>query len=199
MGPAGLDHRTEPTTATTATGDSKTTTTDLPRRTRQCSFPPFLPTRAPSVATIQGDATVADAVEELNRHHVGALVVSSDGETIDGIISERDVVRSMSQRREAVLGDTVSSIMSATVSTCSLDDDTESLMRMMTERRIRHVPVVDEGRLCGIVSYRRRREEPDRGTREEPVRADRIHHRPLTSERRATASTRSTPPTGAKT
>ena len=112
----------------------------------------LLAQKGSNVATIRGDATVAEAVDELNRHHVGALVVSSDGVRIDGIVSERDVVRKMSERRETVLGEPVSSIMSATVSTCSLDDDTESLMRMMTERRIRHVPVVDDGRLSGIVS-----------------------------------------------
>ncbi|HEY7947827.1 MAG TPA: CBS domain-containing protein, partial [Acidimicrobiales bacterium] len=99
-----------------------------------------------------GDATVSEAVDELSRRHVGALVVSADGETIDGIVSERDVVRKLSERGEAVLGEPVSAIMSSTVSTCSLDDDTESLMRIMTERRIRHIPVVDEGRLAGIVS-----------------------------------------------
>jgi len=104
------------------------------------------------VATIRGDATVAEAVDELNRHHVGALVVSSDGRKIDGIISERDVVRQLSEHREAILAEPVSSIMSATVTTCAPEDDTESLMRTMTERRIRHVPVVDDGQLSGIVS-----------------------------------------------
>jgi CBS domain-containing protein len=95
---------------------------------------------------------VADAVDELSRHHVGALVVSADGERIEGIVSERDVVRKMSERGNAVLGEPVSSIMSTTVHTCALEDDTESLMRTMTERRIRHVPVVDNDRLVGIVS-----------------------------------------------
>ncbi len=112
----------------------------------------LLANKGSAVTTIGGDATVSEAVDELSRHHVGALVVSADGETIDGIVSERDVVRKLSERGDAVLGEPVSSIMSATVSTCSLDDDTESLMRMMTERRIRHVPVVDDGRLAGIVS-----------------------------------------------
>jgi len=113
----------------------------------------LLANKGSAVATIRGDATVADAVDELSRHHVGALVVSEDGQTIDGIVSERDVVRKMSELGESVVHDLVSSIMSSTVTTSSPDDDTESLMRIMTERRIRHVPVVDEGGLLvGIVS-----------------------------------------------
>jgi len=104
------------------------------------------------VASIPGDATVAHAVEELGRHQVGALVVSEDGRTIDGIVSERDVVRALGGRGVGIVDDPVSSIMSTTVTTCSPDDDTESLMRIMTERRIRHVPVTDGGLLCGIVS-----------------------------------------------
>ena len=79
-------------------------------------------------------------------------MVSTDGHTIDGIVSERDVVRSMSERGDGVVQELVSSIMSSTVTTCSPDDEAESLMRTMTDRRIRHVPVTDGGRLCGIVS-----------------------------------------------
>ena len=112
----------------------------------------LLANKGSAVATIQGDATVAAAVDELSRHHVGALVVSADGVTIDGIVSERDVVRQLSERGPSVLDDRVSSIMSSEVHTSSPDDDTESLMRTMTERRFRHVPVIEDGRLVGIVS-----------------------------------------------
>jgi len=112
----------------------------------------LLANKGSAVASIPSDATVARAVEELGRHQVGALVVSGDGQTIDGIVSERDIVRAMGERGVTVVGDLISSIMSATVTTCSPEDDTESLMRIMTERRIRHVPVTDGGRLCGIVS-----------------------------------------------
>jgi CBS domain-containing protein len=104
------------------------------------------------VATIPGDAMVADTVAELNHHGVGALVVSSDGAHIDGIVSERDVVRWLNNQRKASLDEPVTSIMSSTVFTCSPDDDTESLMAVMTEHRIRHVPVVRDDILCGIVS-----------------------------------------------
>lgn len=112
----------------------------------------LLADKGASVATIRGNATVAEAVRQLSHHSVGALVVSSDGATIEGIVSERDVVRRMNDLGGAVVGELVASIMSSTVCTCSPDDDTESLMRIMTEHRIRHVPVVKDGQLAGIVS-----------------------------------------------
>jgi CBS domain-containing protein len=108
--------------------------------------------KGPSVATIRGSATVVDAVGRLARHGVGALVVSSDGEHIDGIVSERDIVRGLHTQGASLLDQPVSSIMSSVVHTCSPGDDTDSLMGVMTDRRVRHVPVVDGGVLGGIVS-----------------------------------------------
>jgi CBS domain-containing protein len=108
--------------------------------------------KGPSVATIRGSASVVDAIDRLARHGVGALVVSSDGEHIDGIVSERDIVRGLQSAGAELLAQPVTSIMSSLVHTCTPADDTDSLMGVMTERRIRHVPVVDEGVLCGIVS-----------------------------------------------
>jgi len=105
-----------------------------------------------SVATITADKTVTDAVDQLRAHGVGALVVSSDGEHIEGIVSERDIVRGLSGQVAALLAEPVRSIMTAKVFTCSPDDDVESLMAAMTEHRIRHVPVVRDGILCGIIS-----------------------------------------------
>jgi CBS domain-containing protein len=105
-----------------------------------------------SVATITAGTTVGEAVDELAAHRVGALVVSADGEHIEGIISERDIVRGLADRRNSLLDETVSSIMTSEVFTCSPDDEVETLMRAMTDRRIRHVPVVENGSLCGIVS-----------------------------------------------
>ena len=105
-----------------------------------------------AVATIPRAASVAQAVAELARHGVGALVVSEDGASIDGIISERDVVRRLDDLGDRVLAESVGSIMSTSVFTCSMQDELISLMRSMTERRIRHVPVVEAGRLAGIVS-----------------------------------------------
>ena len=104
------------------------------------------------VLTVTPDSSVGALVKLLAERRIGALpVVDGDGR-LKGIVSERDVVRTLSARGESVLQELVSSIMSSTVHTCSPDDDTESLMRIMTERRIRHVPVVDGGRLSGIVS-----------------------------------------------
>jgi len=105
-----------------------------------------------SVATITADKTVTAAVDALRAHRIGALVVSSDGEHIDGIVSERDIVRGLAGQLGALLEVPVSSIMTTTVFTCSPEDDVEAVMAVMTERRIRHVPVVRDGRLSGIIS-----------------------------------------------
>jgi CBS domain-containing protein len=107
--------------------------------------------RAHDVFTVRPDARVRELVEELARHNVGALIVSADGSTVDGIVSERDVVRRLADADD-VLGAPVSSIMSAPVRTCRGADSIDEVMALMTERRFRHVPVVDDGRLTGIVS-----------------------------------------------
>ena len=111
----------------------------------------LLAAKGSTVATITGESTVADAVAELARLRIGALVVSSDGAHIEGIVSERDIVRALGDR-PGLLDDTVNSIMTSIVATSSPDDEIESLMKTMTERRIRHVPVVSDGVLAGIVS-----------------------------------------------
>ena len=104
------------------------------------------------VRTIKPRATVANAVAELRRLEIGALVVSNDGVTIDGIVSERDVVRRLDDFGAEVLAEPVDAVMSTHVHTCSLDDDLESLMQLMTDRRIRHVPVLEAGKLAGLIS-----------------------------------------------
>ncbi len=104
------------------------------------------------VATVPGDAAVTQALVLLRRHGIGALVVAGDGEHIDGVVSERDVVRALADVGDDVLTRPVSSIMTTEVTTCAPDGDVESLMATMTNLRIRHVPVIDAGRLCGIVS-----------------------------------------------
>lgn len=111
----------------------------------------LLEAKGSDVATIAPAAAVAEAVAALARHGIGALVVSADGRHIDGIVSERDIVRGL-ERRPDLLAEPVSAIMSSTVFTCSPEDETDGLMSMMTDRRIRHVPVEKDGRLAGIVS-----------------------------------------------
>jgi CBS domain-containing protein len=103
------------------------------------------------VVTIKPDATVRELIALLAKHNIGALVVSADGSTVDGIVSERDVVRRLHEL-EAVVDLPVSEIMTADVQTCSADDSVNDLMQVMTTRRFRHLPVVSEGRLTGIVS-----------------------------------------------
>jgi CBS domain-containing protein len=104
------------------------------------------------VATIRPDATVAAAVDLLNRERIGALVVSEDGERVDGILSERDIVIALAEHGEDLLSRPVDQIMTHTVTTCDPSDSVEKLMAEMTNRRIRHFPVVADGRLIGIVS-----------------------------------------------
>ena len=103
------------------------------------------------VVTIAPDATVRDLLALLARHNVGAVVVSTDGETVTGIVSERDVVRRLHED-EWVLDGAVSRIMTSDVRTCEPDTPVDDLRVVMTERRIRHVPVVADGRLIGIIS-----------------------------------------------
>lgn len=104
------------------------------------------------VATVTPDHTVREAVAELARHNIGALVVSPDGRDVVGILSERDVVRRLGTDGAAVLDRPVGDIMKSQVKTCTLDDQTGDLMEMMTTGRFRHVPVLDDGRLVGIIS-----------------------------------------------
>lgn len=103
------------------------------------------------VVTIGPDAGVRDLLARLAEHNVGALIVSSDGSTIDGIVSERDVVRHL-HSDGTVINNTVRAIMTAVVQTAEQDTQVDELMKTMTERRIRHVPVVEDGRLVGIIS-----------------------------------------------
>ena len=104
------------------------------------------------VVTIAPDASVRDLLDLLSRNGIGAVVVSLDGRAVEGIVSERDVVRHLQARGAAVIDAPVADIMTSEVSTCAPTDDVEQLMRQMTELRVRHVPVVENGVLHGIVS-----------------------------------------------
>jgi CBS domain-containing protein len=104
-----------------------------------------------AVVTISPEATVRELIALLAEHNVGALVVSDDGEQVTGIVSERDVVRRL-HADMGVLDTAVRDIMTADVRTCVGEDSLTDLMQVMTEHRIRHVPVVADGRLTGIIS-----------------------------------------------
>jgi CBS domain-containing protein len=113
----------------------------------------ILNTKGSDVATIGQHASLADAAAQLRDRGVGALVVSADGRHIEGILSERDVVRALAAHGAGALGRTVGSAMSAKVTTCVGTDSVEQLMREMTDSRFRHLPVVDHDQvLVGIVS-----------------------------------------------
>ncbi|MCB0998581.1 MAG: CBS domain-containing protein [Acidimicrobiales bacterium] len=113
----------------------------------------ILEQKGSDVATVGVDDTVAQASAQLRDRGVGALVVTPDGARIVGIVSERDIVRAVASHGASALGRSVGSVMTSEVVTCGTADTVEHLMTLMTERRIRHVPVADaDGRLGGIVS-----------------------------------------------
>jgi CBS domain-containing protein len=111
-----------------------------------------LQAKGSAVEVIGPDAPLGEVVARLGEKRIGALVVTDDTGDVAGIVSERDVVRSLAADGADALSRPVREIMSTPVTTCSMDDDVVSLMSLMTDRRIRHVPVVDGARLAGIVS-----------------------------------------------
>lgn len=104
------------------------------------------------VVAISSDATISEAARLLARRRIGAVVVRARDGSIAGILSERDIVRAVADDSFAALGQSVSAHMTRTLSTCSETDSVEEIMEQMTRGRFRHVPVVDEDRLCGIIS-----------------------------------------------
>jgi CBS domain-containing protein len=105
-----------------------------------------------SVVTIHPDATIERAIAVLRLRGIGALVVSDDGEKVAGILSERDIVEALGRYGGELLAVSVSEVMTCPVVTCEPEDSVAELMAEMTNRRIRHFPVVEDGRLIGIVS-----------------------------------------------
>ena len=105
-----------------------------------------------AVVTIAPGRSVRELLAHLADRGIGAVVVSADGEHVDGIVSERDVVRRLHAGGDGVLEGPVTAIMTTEVRTCRPQDHLDELMAVMTEGRIRHLPVVEEDRLVGIVS-----------------------------------------------
>ena len=104
------------------------------------------------VITVTPDTKVRHLLAILAERRIGAVVVSRDGTTVDGIASERDIVQALAQRGAAVMSEPVTAIYTAEVHTITPQTPIEEVMRMMTEYRVRHAPVVVDGRLHGIVS-----------------------------------------------
>jgi CBS domain-containing protein len=126
------------------------------------------------VVTIAPSDTVTTLLAALAEHNVGALVAVDDGSVV-GIVSERDIVRRLAERGAEVLESTVDTIMTTTVVSCTSKDSIDSIAQTMTERRVRHMPVIDDGVLKGVVSIgdvvssRIRQLEKDRGQLEQYI------------------------------
>ena len=104
------------------------------------------------VVTAKPNDTIDVLAHRLTLENIGAVVVSSNGKKVEGIISERDVVRGLSRNRSNLLTMRVSELMTHKVLTCSPDDNIKDIMHQMTQRRIRHLPVVVKGQLIGLIS-----------------------------------------------
>lgn len=105
-----------------------------------------------TVETVRPGSTVEDAAKLLSSKRIGAVIVSADGERADGIVSERDIVRELGTKGAACMAQTVDSIMTRNPVTCGLEDRSDDIFRKMTEGRFRHLPVVDDGKMVGLIS-----------------------------------------------
>lgn len=112
----------------------------------------ILQRKGDTVVAVASDTSVKELLRLLDENRIGAVVVSDDQQAIDGIVSERDVVRELHRQGPAVIDQPVSAIMTTQVHTCGPSDELAELARSMTEHRIRHLPVATEGRLTAIVS-----------------------------------------------
>jgi CBS domain-containing protein len=112
----------------------------------------ILKNKGRTVETIQATALVSDVIDRLKSKRIGVLVVSQTGSDIVGIVSERDIVSGLAEQGPSLLDQRVETIMTREVKTCAPDDTIISVMEIMTDRRIRHVPVLQDGALVGIVS-----------------------------------------------
>lgn len=140
------------------TGEVLATGTELLRSTgrspaggRGTPVSALLRSKDTPVVTIRPDATVAELVTTLNEHRIGAVPVSTDGQRVEGIVSERDVLQALGQGT-GVLERRVHELMTKDTVTCTVTDGVELLMSLMTRLRVRHIPITEAGRLVGIVS-----------------------------------------------
>jgi len=108
--------------------------------------------KGPATVSVRPDAPLTEAIQLLSQHNIGALVVSDDGISVTGILSERDIICGLAKSGTAFLEQPLRALMTSEVQTCSPQDTTMNLLARMTEQRVRHIPVVEDGRLAGIVS-----------------------------------------------
>jgi CBS domain-containing protein len=112
----------------------------------------ILRVKGSKVATVSATATVVTLVHRLKLERVGAMIVSGDGRSIEGIVSERDVAWGLAEHGADLLYMQIADLMTRSVITCSPEDSIASIARIMTERRLRHLPVQLNGELVGVVS-----------------------------------------------
>ena len=104
------------------------------------------------VISISPDSKVSEAANILSNKRIGTVVVSSDGDKLEGILSERDIVRELGKRGPDCLGDAVSTMMTAKIVTCNEQDTADAVLEMMTKGRFRHLPVMDGTKMVGLIS-----------------------------------------------
>ncbi|MFK7868375.1 MAG: CBS domain-containing protein [Roseobacter sp.] len=104
------------------------------------------------VFTVPPTMPVSDAVKLLSEKRIGTVIVSQDGAAADGILSERDIVRELAARGAGCLSCTVSDLMTSKLVTCRLDDIADVVLQKMTDGRFRHMPVIETGKLVGVIS-----------------------------------------------
>ena len=105
-----------------------------------------------NVITVAPGTTVQQVAELLSSKRIGAVIVSADGKSAKGIVSERDIVRELGKRGAACLGDKVESLMTAKIVSCTRAEGTDAVLGRMTDGRFRHMPVIEEGQMVGLIS-----------------------------------------------
>lgn len=104
------------------------------------------------ILTVRPDDTIKTAAEVLAKHRIGAVIVSRDGAVVDGILSERDIVRALGTVGVSCMTRSVEDLMTGTVIACHPDDTSNSVMEKMSDGRFRHMPVVENNRMIGVIS-----------------------------------------------
>jgi len=104
------------------------------------------------IISVTTSDTVSSAAELLSEMRIGAVIVRDKGNEMDGILSERDIVREIGRRGVGCMSDSVSALMTTNVKSCTSTDTTQAVMQMMTDGRFRHLPVMDDGKLLGVIS-----------------------------------------------
>lgn len=104
------------------------------------------------VVTVPPGTSLAKAAELLSSRRIGAVIVSSDGKRVAGILSERDIVRELGRRGAACMSDSVDTVMTATITSCRRDDKADEVLQKMTDGRFRHMPVMEGDQMIGLIS-----------------------------------------------